>query len=226
MRDDRGALRRRRRACRELRVSADVRRIVVGIDDDTDAFAGRDFADLREHGVGDLFGPRIHDEHALGADLHGDVTAAGRNEPYLPRDVQRGRPRRPACAGCGCRCERAGARLWRSRIAVCAQARGILRIQRRAAAERRLERHVVPLREHVEMLVGARHERRHGAALDRDLLGRRALEEDVARAEPLTVAAVREPAELGEPSVGAQDRAGNRSSERTARRDTADPRRQ
>ena len=42
MREDRGALRRRRRARRELRVAADVRRVIVGVDDDADAFVGRD----------------------------------------------------------------------------------------------------------------------------------------------------------------------------------------
>ena len=45
MRDDRGALRARRRARRELRVAADVRRVVVGVDDDTDAFVGRDLGE-------------------------------------------------------------------------------------------------------------------------------------------------------------------------------------
>jgi hypothetical protein len=54
----------------------------------------------------------------------------------------------------------------------------------------------VPLGEHVEVLIGTRHERRHGPVLQGDLVDGHALVEDVARAEPFAVAAVDEAAEL------------------------------
>ena len=153
----------RRAGLLDVLVAADVIRVDVRVDDVADRPL-RERADRREDLVRHRRVLRVHDQHAVGADLHGDV-AAGADQhvdvalrrlhvdldvvEILLLRVRHGAPEPPEPTDANAMLNRGAASLLAlpsARFGIARQLLPVLRIHRLGAAARRLERNAVRLR--------------------------------------------------------------------------------